>query len=144
MIKVKDLLQQKGSDFFSAKSSDSIKDALNKMESKDVGALMVIDEGKIIGMFSERDYARKSKNGCNDCSKVSDYMTNKVIVVNPETTINECMAIMTQKRIRHLPVLDSNIIVGLVSIGDIVNAIIQEQHITIKDLENYILGSYGA
>ncbi|MFC2138116.1 CBS domain-containing protein [Bacteroidota bacterium] len=144
MIKVKDVLQQKGDDFYSVRSNDSINDALNLLEHKDVGALMVIDEEKIIGMFSERDYTRKSKKNCGECSKVSDFMSTQIIVVNPDTTINECMALITQKRVRHLPVLDKNEIKGLVSIGDIVNAIIKEQDVTIKDLENYIIGSYGA
>lgn len=144
MIKVNDVLQQKGSDLFFVNPDDSISDAINMLEQKDIGALMVIDNGKITGMFSERDYTRKSKKKCENCSKVSDYMSSQIIVVNPDTTINECMALMTQKRVRHLPVLDKNEIKGLVSIGDIVNAIIKEQNVTIKDLENYIIGSYGA
>ncbi len=144
MIKVKDLLKQKGNDFYSVKSTDSIDNAITILEQKDIGTLMVIDDGKIIGMFSERDYIRKSKKNCSDCLKVSDFMSSQVMVVNPETTISECMALMTQKRIRHLPVLDKNVIIGLVSIGDIVNAIIKDQNVTIKDLENYIIGSYGA
>jgi len=117
---------------------------LEKMELKDIGALMVIDSGKLVGMFSERDYARKIlKQGCIPAGKVSDFMSSKVIVVNPGTSINECMAIMTQKHVRHLPVLDHNELCGLISIGDVVNSVIQEQFSTIKDLEKYITGGYG-
>lgn len=116
------------------------------MADKNVGALMVIDQGKLVGMFSERDYARKiillgysSKE-----SKVGDFMTREVICVSPNDTINDCMALMSQKHIRHLPVLDMNEIVGVITIRDTMNAIIRDQRYTIKDLENYILGGgYG-
>ncbi len=145
MNTVKKLLERKGTQFFFVRPNDTIKDALKEMASKDVGALMVIENGLLVGMFSERDYVRKIlKEGCEPASKVSDYMTTSVLVVNLQTTLTECMALMTQKRIRHLPVIDNNVIHGLISIGDVVNAIIQEQDFTIKDLEKYITGAYGS
>ncbi len=146
MLTVKDLLNRKGHDFFHVKPETTVFEALQKMADKNVGALMVIDQGKIVGMFSERDYARKiillgysSKE-----SRVGDFMTREVICVSPKDTINDCMALMSQKHIRHLPVLDMNEIVGVITIRDTMNAIIRDQRYTIKDLENYILGGgYG-
>jgi CBS domain-containing protein len=142
MIKVKEILNKKGHDFWSVKPDNTIFEALQKMAEKDVGAIMVVENNKLQGIFSERDYARKivlhglaSKN-----TKVGDYMTKEVIYVHPGTSINDCMALMTSKRIRHLPVLENDAILGVISIGDVVNTIIQQQHITIQDLENYIYG----
>ena len=112
------------------------------MAEKDVGAIMVIDNSKLLGIFSERDYARNvvlhgfaSKN-----SKVGDFMTKEIIYVHPHTSIYDCMALMTSKHIRHLPVLEDDKIEGVISIGDVVNYIIHQQNVTIKDLENYIYG----
>ena len=146
MITVKDLLDKKGYDYWYVKPKSTVFEALQKMAEKDVGALMVIDNSKLAGMFSERDYARKIiLHGISSKQAVvSDYMTKIIVTVKPQTSINDCMALMTEKRVRHLPVLDHNEIQGIVSIGDIVNAIIHQQNITIKDLENYITGSgYG-
>jgi CBS domain-containing protein len=143
MITVKQILEEKGKDHFSVKSDSSVIDALTKMAEKNIGAMMVIDNGKLTGMFSERDFARNfSKSGHKQDAKVKDLMTINVISVNPNTTINECMAIMTQKHVRHLPVVDNNEIIGIISIGDVVNAIIHDQLTTIKDLEKYITGGY--
>ena len=117
------------------------------MSEKDVGALMVIENDKLVGIFSERDYARKVilMGKTSKESKVSEVMSTKVYFVSPAETIFDCMALMTNHHIRHLPVLDHNEIVGIVSIGDVVNAVIHAQKSTIKDLENYILGGgYGA
>ncbi|MFC2138115.1 CBS domain-containing protein [Bacteroidota bacterium] len=147
MITVKQLLDQKGHDFWYVNPDTTVFNALQIMADKDVGALMVLDNDKLVGMFSERDYARKIilHGKSSKDSSVADYMTKLMVTVNPDSTINDCMALITEKRVRHLPVLDKNEIAGIVTIGDIVNAIIHEQHITIKDLENYITGSgYGA
>ncbi|HEY4788301.1 MAG TPA: CBS domain-containing protein [Bacteroidales bacterium] len=142
MIKVKEILDGKGHSFFSVKPENTVFEALEKMAEKDVGAIMVIDNGKLVGVFSERDYARKivlhgfaSKN-----SKVGDFMTKELLYVHPDTSILDCMALMTNKRVRHLPVLENDKIEGVISIGDVVNFIIHQQNVTIKDLENYIYG----
>jgi CBS domain-containing protein len=142
MIKVKEILDAKGHAFWFIKPENTVFEALETMAQKDIGAVMVVDNGKLVGIFSERDYARKivlhgfaSKN-----SKVGDFMSKEVIYVNPDASIYDCMALMTSKRIRHLPVLDNDKILGLISIGDVVNYIIHQQNVTIKDLENYIYG----
>jgi CBS domain-containing protein len=147
MTTVKQILKEKGYEFYSVGPKSTVYEALQSMAEKDVGAMPVLDdEGTLIGMFTERDYARKlilhgfkSKE-----SLIEDFMSKVLHTVNPSMTTLECMAIMTEKRIRHLPVLDHNKIVGILSIGDIVNQIIREQFATIKDLEKYITGSgYG-
>lgn len=147
MVTVKQLLAKKGNDYFFVKPQTLTYEALQKMSEKDVGALMVIDNGKLVGIFSERDYARKVilQGKSSKESQVSEFMSTKIYFVSPAETIFDCMALMTNHHIRHLPVLDHNEIVGIVSIGDVVNAVIHAQKNTIKDLENYILGGgYGA
>ena len=147
MTTVNQILKEKGSDFYSVGPDQVVYEALQLMAEKDIGALPVIDnEGKMIGMFSERDYARKLVlHGITSReTKVVDIMTTELYTVNPSVSTLECMAVMTEKKVRHLPVLDHNKIVGIVSIGDIVNQIIHEQDVTIKDLEKYITSSgYG-
>jgi CBS domain-containing protein len=147
MTTVNQILKVKGFDFFSANPDQTVFEALQLMAEKDVGALMVMDkEGQLVGMFSERDYARKLilHGFSSKVSKVADIMSTELFTVNPNMSTFECMAIMTEKRVRHLPVIDRNKLVGIVSIGDIVNQIIKEQLTTIKDLEKYITGSdYG-
>lgn len=146
MITVKELLERKGHDFWYLKPEATVYEALQLLADKDVGALMVMDKGKLVGMFSERDYARKlllfkltSKK-----SKVGDIMSKEVVVVTPDTRIYDCMALMTKRHVRHLPVMEKEQIVGLISIGDVVNSVIHQQNVTIKDLKSYILGSgYG-
>ncbi len=147
MVTVKQLLAKKGNDYYFVKPTTLTYEALQKMSEKDVGALMVIDKDKLVGIFSERDYARKVilQGKSSKESQVSEFMSNKIYFVSPAETIFDCMALMTNHHIRHLPVLDHNEIVGIVSIGDVVNAVIYAQKSTIKDLENYILGGgYGA
>ncbi len=147
MTKVKEILDNKGYDYFSVNPAATVFEALQIMADKNVGALMVIDnEGKLIGMFSERDYARKIiLHGVSSKeAKCVDYMSNALNTVTPETSELGCMAMMTDKHIRHLPVLDHNKIVGIISIGDVVNTIIEDQKATIMDLEKYITASgYG-
>lgn len=142
MVKVKEVLDKKGNQYFFVKPDNTVYEALQTMADKDVGSVMVIEDDKLVGMFTERDYARKivlhglaSKN-----SRVGDFMTKELFSVLPDTSINECMAIMTSKHIRHLPVLKDDQIVGLISIGDVVNSVIQQQNIIINDLESYIYG----
>lgn len=147
MVTVKQLLERKGHDFWYVNPESTVFEALQKMSDKNVGALMVIEHNKLVGMFSERDYARKIilKGYSSKEAKVGNFMSEAIIVVSPKDTINDCMALMSSKHIRHLPVLDANEIVGIITIRDTMNAIIREQNYTIKDLENYILGGgYGA
>lgn len=146
MITVKQVLDRKGHEIYSVQPGDTVYTALEKMADKDVGALLVMDGSKLVGIFSERDYARKLilHGKSSKESKVQDFMSTTLYTVQPSDSIYHCMALMTDKRVRHLPVLDNNEIAGLISIGDVVNSIISEQKAIIKDLEDYITGSgYG-
>ncbi len=142
MKTVKHILQEKGKNVWSITSDSSVHEALKLMADKEVGALLVMDEGKVAGIISERDYARKvmltGKSSLE--TPVRDIMTEKVICVRPDQTIEECMALMTDKRIRHLPVIKGDKVTGVVSIGDLVKAVIAEKDFLIKQLENYITG----
>jgi CBS domain-containing protein len=142
MIKVKEILDKKGHQFWSIRPDNTVFEALQKMAEKDIGAIMVVDANKLVGIFSERDYARKIilHGFASKISKVGDFMTKEIIYVHSDTSIYDCMALMSSKHIRHLPVLDNDKIEGLISIGDVVNFVIQQQNVTIQDLENYIYG----
>lgn len=145
---VKNLLKTKGSQVYRIDLNDSVFSALEKLAKHDVGALVVMDKNeKIVGIFSERDYARKvillGKSSKN--TKVKEMMTTKVYFMKPDNYLRECLEVMSKKRSRHIPILENDKLVGLVSIGDIVNRIITEQKTKIKDLESYIVGSdYGS
>lgn len=145
---VKNLLEYKGRDVYKISSNDTVFFALEQLAKHDVGALMVVDKhDKILGIFSERDYARKVilKGKSSKKTKVKEMMTTTVYYVKPENYLRECLELMSKKRTRHLPVMQDDKLVGLVSIGDIVNRIITEQKTKIKDLESYIVGSdYGS
>lgn len=145
---VSNLLEYKGRDVYKISANDTVFYALEQLAKYDVGALMVVDKhDKIIGIFSERDYARKVilKGKSSKKTKVKEMMTTTVYYVKPENYLRECLELMTKKRTRHLPVVHDDKLVGLVSIGDIVNRIITEQKTKIKDLESYIVGSdYGS
>jgi CBS domain-containing protein len=142
MYKVKDILDEKGYEIFTIDPEATVYEALKKMAGQNIGALMVMKDDKIIGVFSERDYARKIilKGKSSREAKVGDLLSDRIYYVKPATTTTECMQIMTDQRVRHLPVLEGEKLVGIVSIGDIVNKIIQGQHHTIKQLEDYIVG----
>jgi CBS domain-containing protein len=118
----------------------TVYDALGLMARHDVGALVVLDEGRLAGMFSERDYARKVILLGKVSTKVavSDIMTPRVLCVGPDDSVEVCMALMTEKHVRHLPVLDGSAVVGLVSIGDVVKTLLHEQQFVITQLERYI------
>ena len=118
----------------------TVYDALSLMATHDVGALVVLEDGRLAGMFSERDYARKVilQGKASKELAVSDIMTPRVLGVGPDDSVEACMSLMTDKRIRHLPVLDGDAVIGIVSIGDIVKALLHEQQFVITQLERYI------
>jgi CBS domain-containing protein len=141
MTIVKQLLQNKGFDVWTIAPDASVYEALQLMAAKNVGALVVLEAGKLMGIISERDYARKvillEKSSMTVL--VKETMTKQVYCVGPENTIEECMGLMTEQRVRHLPVLVNDKLVGIVSIGDVVKAIISDREFIIEQLENYIV-----
>jgi CBS domain-containing protein len=141
-ITVKHALQEKGSAIWSVKSSDMVYEALKIFADKDIGALLVIDDGKLSGIFTERDYARKVilKAKSSKDTAVGELMSREVFYVSPADTIETCMAIMTDKHVRHVPVMDGGKVVGLISIGDVVKQTISAQEFTIQQLKKYISG----
>ena len=142
MTKVQQLLDEKGHEVWSADPDDTVFDAIQKMASKDVGALVVMEDDKPVGIFTERHYAREVilKGKSSPKTPVRDVMTTSVICARPEQKVEECMAVMTEKRVRHLPVLHNKRLVGIISIGDLVKSIIADQKFTIEQLEHYIHG----
>lgn len=140
MLTVKQLLDQKGYQVWSIAPDDTVFDALKLMAEKNIGALVVIEDGKMVGILSERDYARKvileGKSSMN--TPVETIMTDKVLYVGPKQSLEDCMAIMTDKHIRHLPVYEEQQLLGLISIGDVVKAVISQKEYVIEQLENYI------
>jgi CBS domain-containing protein len=140
MKTLKQLLEAKGREVYSIAPDAPVFDALRLMADKSVGALIVMEGGRIAGILSERDYARKvilHGKSSRDI-QVRDIMTGKVITVHPGQTVEECMALMTDKRIRHLPVTEGERLIGVLSIGDLVKEVIAEQQQTIQQLESYI------
>jgi len=139
---VSQILQSKGHDVWFVGPQTTVFDAVKLMSEKGVGALLVMENKKMVGIISERDYARKVilEGKSSRQTPVTDVMTKRVLWVAPERTVEECMALMTDKRVRHLPVVDNTRVVGMVSIGDLVKAIIAEQQIIIDQLQNYITG----
>jgi len=144
MKTVEDILKEKGREVWVISPHATILEALRLMAEKDVGALVVVEDDQIVGIISERDYARKialrGKSSVN--TPIKEIMTDKVYYVSPKTTVQECLALITQQSIRHLPVLENGKLVGLISIGDVVKSIIDEQETTITQLSDYITGKY--
>jgi len=140
MKTVRQLLQSKGSAVYSVTPEASVFDALKLMAEKNIGALLIVSGGKLAGIMSERDYARKVilHGKSSHDMLVREIMSEKVVTVQPEQTVEDCMTLMTGKRIRHLPVVNGDKIVGLLSIGDLVKEVIAEQEQTIRQLESYI------
>jgi CBS domain-containing protein len=138
------ILKNKGSQVYSIPPDVTVYEALEKMADKNVGALVVLDANELVGIFSERDYVRKVilKGRSSREMLVNEIMSSPVVTVNPRTPIDDCMHRMTDKRCRHLPVVEGEKVVGVVSIGDLVNWIIKEQDHTIHQLEEYITGKY--
>ena len=139
---VRQLINRKGNAVWSSQPDATVFEALSLMAEKGIGALLVFDEDTLVGIFSERDYARKVilKGKSSSSTAVGEIMTKTVLVVHPNQTMNECMALMTDKRIRHLPVMEDDSVIGIISIGDVVKEIISEQEFVIGQLENYIAG----
>ena len=142
MNTIQELLSHKGSDIFSVQIDATVMDALRLLAEKRIGALIVMDGEKLAGILSERDYARKVilEGRASSDTRVEEIMTRHVVCVRPDQTIEECLAIMSDKRVRHLPVLNAKQLVGMVSIGDLVQAIIAEQKFQIEQMEHYISG----
>jgi CBS domain-containing protein len=144
MNTVKDLLAIKGGKVWSVSPQAPVDEALKVMAERDVGALLVIDGEKLVGVFSERDYAREAARAGKvaEGASVEDLMSKRVLYVQPGTRLEECMALMTEKHVRHLPVLAKEKVIGIVTIGDVVKEIITKQRISIKKMERYITGDY--
>ena len=134
------LLATKGRDVWAVAPADSVLDAIRVMAERGVGALLVIDGRKLVGIISERDYARRVilKGRSSDQTRVDVIMTTRVSYAEPDQSVEHCLSLMTEKRIRHLPVMQDGEVVGVLSIGDLVKAIISEQKLTIDQLEQYI------
>ena len=139
---VKHLLDNKGRHIISIAPDASVLDAIKLMADKSIGSLVVLDDGKLVGILSERDYARKViiKGRSSQTTRVSDIMTPEVVTTSSSQTVNECMNLMTERKIRHLPVVEDNKVIGMISIGDLVEAIISDQQEEIEQLEHYISG----
>lgn len=142
MKTVKQMIDEKSQELLFVSPDETVFVALKLMEKFDIGALVVLEKDKLVGIFSERDYARKVilLGKSSKDTFVSEIMTNKVMYVKPENTVEECMALMTKKRVRHLPVVESDRTVGVISIGDIVKEMMSEQKFIIDQLEQYIRG----
>ena len=140
MTTLKMLLKDKDPNVWSVHPDDTVLDAIKVLAEKDIGALIVIEDGKPVGIFSERDYARSVylKGKSSPETPVRDVMASPVICVGLGHSVNECMTLMTVKRFRHLPVMDGDELIGMVSIGDLVKSVIADQQFTIEQLEHYI------
>jgi CBS domain-containing protein len=142
-ITVRQVLRAKGQGFHAIGPEATAYDALEIMAEKNIGAMLVVESGRLIGVFSERDYARKVilRGKSSKGTTVRELMSSPPITVGMDTSMRDCMVLMTENRIRHLPVMDKDLLRGIVSIGDVVNTIISEQEKAIEDMENYIAGN---
>jgi CBS domain-containing protein len=139
---VRQILSAKGADVWAVGPDDHVIEALRLMADKNVGAVLVLDGGEVKGILSERDYARKVilHGKTSQQTPVREIMTSRVVYVRPDQTTDECMALMTRMKIRHLPVMEEGRVVGVISIGDVIKTIVSDREFTIKQLENYITG----
>lgn len=142
MNKVWNILQAKGNHVWTISPKANVLDALKIMTEQGIGAVLVTQEENLLGIFSERDYARKVElKGLQAATtSVGEVMTGELITVSPHQSVNECMELMTEKRIRHLPVMDNGRLVGMISIGDVVKDIIEELQFMLKQMENFVYG----
>jgi len=141
--KVRDILKVKGHNVFSVSPTDSVYDAIDQMCQRNIGGVVVMEQEQLVGIFTERDYARKLilKGKSSKGTPVSEIMTPNPITVTQDTTIMDCLSLMSSKRIRHLPIMDGDKITGMISIGDVVKFIIEDQKATIEHLQHYIAGT---
>ncbi len=142
MLNAKQLIDCKGHQVFTVRPAQSVYEAISLMAEQNVGSLLVMKESKLVGIITERHYARNVilKGKASPDTPVGEIMSRTVVCARPEQTVDECMDLMTRKRVRHLPVLEQGKVIGIVSIGDIVKAIIDDQSFVIEQLENYIAG----
>jgi CBS domain-containing protein len=140
MGKVREILKTKGTNVFSVSPAVTVYQAIEEMCNRNIGGLLIVENERLTGIFTERDYARKLilKGKSSKDTLISELMTANPITVSPESTIEECMRIMSQKKIRHLPVVDHDKLVGVISIGDVVKQIMEDQRSIIEHLEHYI------
>jgi CBS domain-containing protein len=143
MGKVKDIVKTKGSTVFSVSPSATVYEAIELMCEKNIGGLMITENGKVVGIFTERDYARKVvlKNKSSRDTKVGEIMTTKLFTVSTDDSVQTCMQVMTDKKIRHLPVMEGENVAAVISIGDVVRFLLKEQQDIIDHLEHYITSS---
>jgi len=143
MATVRDMLKTKGSEVWSVAPDTTVYDALKLMAEKNIGAVLVMEADKVVGILSERDYARKIvlMGRASADTPAREIMTSRVMCVRPQETAEECMALMTEKKVRHLPVLEDDRLVGIISIGDVVKATIAQKEFIIGQLEEYIRGT---
>lgn len=146
MYTVRQLLQSKGGTVWTISPQTSVYEALQMMAEKNIGALLVVQTSKLVGLFSERDYARKVilQGRSSKTTTVGELMTREVLYISPDDSIEDCMALMTAKRNRHLPVIENDKLIGIISIGDVVKEIIRDREFTIQQLERYITGGFAA
>lgn len=142
MVSAKQLIEMKGCEVWTVRPDQTVYEAIGKMAEKDVGSLLVLDGHKLVGIITERHYARNVvlKGKASPETKVREIMARTVVCARPEHTVDRCMDLMTRHRVRHLPVLDKGRVIGIISIGDLVKSIIQDQNFIIAELENYICG----
>lgn len=142
MKTIKQLLDEKGSDIWWIGPQETVFQAIKEMAQKEIGALVVLDQGKLVGIISERDYARKVilKDKASHDTNVDEIMTSPVVCGRLDQTVDECMALITDKRVRHLPIIEQERVIGVISIGDLVKSIIAQQQFVIEQLEHYISG----
>ena len=143
-MEIRDLLNKKGKEVYHVSPDATVYEAISKMSEYDVGALLVLEDDKLCGLISERDYRNKVilKGRTSKDTPVGDIMSTKLITITPKDSVENCMHLMTDKRVRHLPVMDDDQVVGVISIGDIVKSIIDKQKEEIEDLKGYISGNY--
>jgi len=142
MKTVKQILHAKGHDYFAVSPNESVYNAIRIMADNEIGSVLVVDGDRLVGILTERDYARKVmlEGKSSPGTPVSEIMTSNVLYTRPDQSVDACMALVTEKRVRHLPVLADDKVDGVVSIGDLVKAVIDEQKFIIEQLENYIAG----
>lgn len=143
---IADLLRQKGSDVLTIDKTATVYEAIEKMEDLHVGSVIVMDDDEVVGIFTERDYLRRIvlQGRTSKTTPVQDVMTRELVCVDPNYSIQECMAVMTERKFRHLPVIDNGRLAGIVSIGDLVKAISDDAQARVHYLTDYITGKYPA